>query len=310
MSFISMSFLMLFIFVQYCFSINDIKESNMNEMIVKFNNVDICTESYGNSSDPCILLIMGASASMIWWDSEFCERLAGKGRFVIRYDNRDVGRSTCYESSNPLYNVIDMADDALRVLNAYKIKKAHFVGMSLGGMIAQLVAIRKPERVLTITLISSSVWDDIPTLPQIDKKILDYHLSTASLDWSNQEAVIKYMVGGWRLLNGSKNKFDENKAYKLAETEVKRANNLLSMFNHAMIKGGEDLYGKSKDIKLPVLIIHGTEDPVLPYAHAENLKKTIQNSKLISLEGSGHEIPFAEWDKIIKTIVEHTNSIK
>lgn len=276
------------------------------EIIIKTDNIEICAESFGNPANPPVLLIMGAMSSMVWWDEEFCQRLADSGRFVIRFDNRDVGRSTTYEPGKPEYSVEDMADDAIRVLNYFNIDKANLVGMSLGGMIAQLVALRNPERVLTITMISSSVWDERPDLPQIDQKILNYHASAATLNWSDEQSVIKYLAEGWRLLNGSKSPFDKDRAYKLAEKEVKRAKSLLSMFNHSLLKGGESLYGKEKEIKVPALIIHGTEDPVLPVQHGEALAKSIPGAKLILLEGIGHEIPYHEWDTIISAVTEHT----
>jgi pimeloyl-ACP methyl ester carboxylesterase len=279
---------------------------NGDEKIIRFDSLELCSESFGNSENPPILLIMGAAASMIWWDAEFCQKLADQGRFVIRYDNRDVGRSTTYEPGRPDYTIEDMADDAVRILNYYKIEKAHFVGMSLGGMISQLVVLRKPERVLTMTLISSSVWDDLPELPGIEDKILNYHSSASSVNWSERDSVINYMVGGWKLLNGSKWDFDENRSIELAETEYERANNLSSMFNHSLLKGGELLYGKSKEINIPTLIIHGTEDPVLPYEHGIALKNTIPNSELLTLEGRGHEIHYNDWENIIESIVKHT----
>lgn len=281
---------------------------NSKEVMIRTDSVEICAESFGNKENPAILLIMGAAASMIWWDEEFCQRLAGKGRFVIRFDNRDTGRSIFYEPGNPGYNVEDMVDDAIRVLDYYNIKKADFAGMSLGGMIAQLAALRTPERVSSITLISSGVWDKRDDLPQIDKRILDYHSSVAAaVNWSDEQSVIKYMAEGWRLLNGSKHPFDEARAYRLAEKEMKRAGNLLSMFNHSFLKGGEAFYGRAKEIKVPALIIHGTEDPVLPFQHAEALEKSIPGAKLLALEGVGHEIPYPEWDRIIEAIIAHTS---
>lgn len=126
------------------------------------------------------------------------------------------------------------------------------------------------------------------------------------MSWDVRDSVINYMVGGWKLLNGSKWEFDEERALELAETEYDRANNLMSMFNHALLKGGESLYGKSKGIDMPTLIIHGTEDPVLPYEHGLALKNTIPNSKLITLNGRGHEIHYNDWQQIIKSIIEHT----
>lgn len=276
------------------------------EKIIQVDGIQICTESFGNPEHPPLLLIMGASASMIWWDEEFCRRLANNGRFVIRYDNRDVGRSITYEPGNPQYNVIDMVNDATRVMNYYNLKRVHLVGMSLGGMIAQLLALRNPERVFTITMISSSIWDDRPDLPSIDSKILNYHSKGASVNWKDRDTAVNYMVGGWSLLNGSKHPFDEQRARKLAETEFDRANNLLSMFNHALLKGGESYYGKTSEIKVPALVIHGTEDPVLPFVHGEAISDEISNTELLNLEGSGHEIHYKEWDNIVTAIVKHT----
>ncbi len=274
----------------------------MSEKILKINGVDICAETFGSPSDPCLLLIMGASASMIWWDDEFCRRLSSRGFFVIRYDNRDTGRSTCYDPGAPPYTVMDMAADAAGVLDAFGIASAHFAGMSLGGMISQIAAITRPQRVKSIALISTSVWDDLPHLPPIAPEILSYHSSASALDWSDRAAVVKYMAGGWKLLNGTRHPFDEPRALKLAEAEASRGRNLLSMINHALLKGGEDLYGRSKEIRVPVLIIHGTKDPVLPYAHAEELLKTIPGAKLVALEGAGHEIHRCDWDEVIAAI--------
>lgn len=273
--------------------------------MIRTNGVELCTESFGKSHDTPIILIMGATASMIWWDSDFCQQLSQQGFYVIRYDNRDVGQSTTYAPGEPPYSVLDMANDLLGVMDAYKLKSAHLVGMSLGGMIAQLVAIQYPKRVETLTLISTSVWDDIPELPQIDPKVLEYHASAASLNWESRSEVIDYMVGGWRILNGSRHPFDEKRITLLAETEFARANNLLSMFNHSLLKGGEEFYGKSQAIKASTLIIHGSEDPVLPFAHALEICKTIPHSKLVEIRDGGHQIHPMDYDLVVDTIVHH-----
>lgn len=284
----------------------------MSEKINKINGIDICTESFGNPANPAVLLIMGAMCSMVYWDEEFCQQLADTGRYVIRYDNRDVGRSTTYEPGSSHYTVVDMADDAVGVLDAYHIDEAHIVGMSLGGMIAQIVALRYPQRVLSITLIASGIFgsdDNNRNLPPMDEKILAYHANGATLNWSDEESVANYLVKGSALLCGSKHKFVEKKVYKQVEKEIKRANNLLSMFNHALLKGDDSYEGKLKGINIPVLVIHGTEDTVLPYEHALALVNEIQHASLLTLEGSGHEIHFADWDLIINTISNHTSVV-
>ncbi|MCY9021243.1 alpha/beta fold hydrolase [Priestia megaterium] len=282
----------------------------MSEKINKINGIDICTETFGNPQNPAVLLIMGAMCSMVYWDEEFCQQLADTGRYVIRYDNRDVGRSIVYEPGSSNYTVIDMADDAVGVLDSYHIDEAHIVGMSLGGMIAQIMALRHPQRVLSITMIASGIFGSDANnrnLPPMDEKILAYHANGAKLNWSDEESVANYLVAGSALLCGSKHKFDEQRAYKQVEKEIKRANNLLSMFNHAFLKGDDSYEGKLKEIDVPALVIHGTQDIVLPYEHALALVNEIPNALLLSLKGSSHEIHFDDWDRIINAISNHTS---
>jgi len=278
----------------------------MGEEVRNINGVEICTESFGSPDGPCILLVMGAMASMVWWDTEFCNRLAKQGRFVIRFDNRDVGRSTCYPPGEIHYSLPDLVDDAVAVLDSYGVEKAHIVGMSLGGMIAQVAALKYPNRVLSITAIGSGIFEDRPDLPPIDEEIMAYHARAAELDWGNEESIKQYLVGGWELLNGSRHPFDEEQAKALAGEEIRRANSLISMFNHARITGGEEYYGKVNNLRVPTLVIHGTEDPVLPYPHAKAISDAIPGARLVTLEGAGHEIHKNDWDLVISQISAHT----
>lgn len=281
----------------------------MSEKIFKVNGIEICSDSFGDPSNPAVLLIMGATCSMVYWDEEFCQRLADTGRYVIRYDNRDVGRSVVYEPGSSNYTVIDMADDAAGLLDAYNIEQANIVGMSLGGMIAQVLAIRHPQKVLTLTLIASSIFesdDNDRNLPPMDERILAFHADGATLDWSNEEAVADYLVSGSSILCGSKHKFDEKRAYKQVRMEIKRANNLLSMFNHSFLTGVDDYEGKAKDIMVSTLVIHGTEDSVLPLEHGLALADEIPNASLLTLEGTGHEVHPDDWETIINAISNHT----
>jgi pimeloyl-ACP methyl ester carboxylesterase len=276
----------------------------MTERILKINNVDICTESFGNAKDPAILLIMGAMTSLDWWDEEFCLRLADKGRFVIRYDHRDLGRSTIYEPGTSNYTITDLADDAAGVLDAYHIEQAHIVGMSMGGLTGQILALRYPDRVLTLTLIASSVFGtEMEKLPPMDQNILDYHAKSASVDWLNRDAAIAYLAGGWKTLAGSK-PFEQERIYKLAAREADRAKHLPSRFNHAMLQGGDVYFDRMDEISVPVLIIHGTEDPALPYEHGLALKKAIPYSELVTLDGTGHEIHSEDWNQIIDSVIK------
>jgi pimeloyl-ACP methyl ester carboxylesterase len=281
----------------------------MNEYVIQANGVDICAESFGDPSNPALLLIMGATASMLWWPDELCRLLAQAGRYVVRYDNRDTGRSVRYPPGQPGYSLEDLPDDAIGVLDAHKIDRAHLIGMSLGGMIAQVAALKHPQRVATITLISSSVFGpDNPDLPPIDEKVIAYHKAAATVDWTDEDAVVDFMTGGWRLTSGSAHSFEAELIRATARREFRRSRNLLSMFNHALLTGAERWYNRIGEISVPTLVIHGTEDRVLPYPHGVALARTIPGAKLVTLSGSGHELHRDDWNVIANAILEHTTA--
>jgi pimeloyl-ACP methyl ester carboxylesterase len=281
----------------------------MKQQLVNVNQVEIYTESFGNPKDPAVLLIMGAMSSLDWWDEEFCERLAEKGRFVIRYDHRDLGESTVYQPGTSNYSITDLADDAIGVLDAYSIEKAHITGMSLGGMIGQIMAVKHPERVLSLCIIASSVFGtEQASLPQMDQSILDYHSKSASIDWSDREASIAYLAGGWNTLSGSK-PFEKERMYLLAEREYSRAKQIQSRFNYVLLGGGEEYLDRMREIRVPVTVIHGTDDPALPFEHGLVLSKAISHSELVKLEGTGHEIHREDWDTIIESIVKVSSNV-
>lgn len=277
----------------------------MNEQLHSINGITISAESFGDINNPAVLLIMGAQASMLWWDVEFCERIAATGRFVIRYDNRDVGQSTTYELGQPNYTFEDMADDAIGVLDAYGIKEAHIVGMSMGGLLTQIIALRHPTRVLTVTLISTSNFS--PELPPMEQKVMDFFANAGTVDWTNKQSVVAFSVEKSKLLAGSKHTFDEEKSRKLAEEEWERSNNMASINNHGLVAGGETYLTKTSEIQPPALIIHGTEDPIIPYVHGTTLVETIPNASLLTLEGTGHELHCDDWDTVIRAMTKHTS---
>ncbi len=277
----------------------------MNERLIKVDGINLCTDSFGKPVNPAILLIMGAQSSLIWWEEEFCQRLADAGRFVIRYDNRDVGRSTTYEPGQPGYTFEDMADDAVRVLDAYKVEQAHIVGMSMGGILTQIIALRHPERVRTITLLSTSNF--APHLPPMEERIIDFFSNMGIIDWTNEQSVAEFAIERSRILVGSKHLFDEDKVAVLAKKEFARSNMMASMTNHTVLTGGESYLVRTSEIHVPALIVHGTEDPIIPYEHGKNLANEIPGAVLLTLEGTGHELHYDDWDLIIDAISKHTS---
>lgn len=281
----------------------------MREKIATTNGVSICTESFGKKEHPAVLLLAGATVSMLYWDEEFCQQLADKGLYVIRYDNRDVGKSTHYTPGTTPYDIVDLTDDAFAILDAYNLDTAHFVGMSLGGMIAQIAALKHPHRVQSLTLMSTGPWGDPdPTVPDMDQRIIDFHALATSVNWDNEEEVVRYMLKGAALISGKKPS-DAARGEKLIREEYKRAHNYRSMFNHAALQGGEEWYNKIRDITQPTLIIHGTEDLICHFDNTNTMVENIRNATRVVLEGTGHELHRDDWDAIINSIANHITSV-
>jgi pimeloyl-ACP methyl ester carboxylesterase len=270
------------------------------ERMVEANGVELCTEAFGDPRHEKILLIMGRGASMLWWDEEFCRMLADGGRFVIRYDHRDTGRSTTYEPGHPQYTGADLVADAVGILHAYAIPAAHIVGVSAGGALAQVLALDFPYHVLSLVLISTSpvtpVERDLPPPTAAMSRL-------APVDWSDHESVIEYLVGYSRLLAGDTRPFDEAAARELVRHDVERAHNIAAARNHDLVAGDEQPRGK---VTAPTLVIHGTADPLFPLAHGQALAEVIPEARLITVDGAGHGVDRADWRRIVDAILEHT----
>ncbi|BBH70884.1 hypothetical protein ACTI_75690 [Actinoplanes sp. OR16] len=137
----------------------------VTETMMPVNGIEVCVETFGEPTDPPLLLLAGDASSMDWWDDEFCRRLAAGARFVVRYDHRDTGRSTCFPVGAAAYSGVDLMNDALGVLDGLDLPSAHLVGFALGGGIAQRIAVEHPDRVLSLTLISTSAGSGEPAPP-------------------------------------------------------------------------------------------------------------------------------------------------
>lgn len=275
-----------------------------HEHMYRVNDIELCAETFGDRADPALLLIMGATASMVWWPEELCLRLAARGRFVIRYDHRDTGRSQVYEPGVTRYTVDDLAADAIGLLDALGVAAATLVGMSLGGFLAQLIALRAPARVRSLVLIASEpLGPGDPGIPEIDPALLAHHARAATLDWRDPDAVVEFQVAGWRLLSGSARPFDEPLVRAMASEDVRRARDLRSALNHALLSGGDQWFGRLAEIRQPTLIVHGTDDRVLRFAHGLALARAIPGAELLALDGAGHELHRLDWDAIIDGIL-------
>jgi pimeloyl-ACP methyl ester carboxylesterase len=278
----------------------------MAERLVDVNGVELCTESFGDPDDPAVLLVMGVGASMLWWEEGFCRLLAAGGRFVIRYDHRDTGRSITYERGRPEYTGADLVADAEGVLDAYGIAAAHVVGVSAGGAFAQLLAIGLPDRVPSLTLISTSpATAGERRLPSPTERFNAF-VASAEADWSERRSVIEHFVGYQRMLAGGARPFDEAVWRQLVGRDVERARDIAASQNHNIIPEGEIPAEPISSIASPTLVIHGTADPMFPLEHGQALAKEIPVAKLLTIEGAGHGVDRADWETIAQAILEHT----
>lgn len=263
---------------------------------------EIVSQTFGDRADPAILLIMGAMASMLWWPETFCRQLAERGRFVIRYDNRDTGLSTKYPPGSPTYTFEDMADDAVRVLDDHGIAKAHVAGMSMGGMIAQNVALKYPERVSALTVISSSpLGVDASGLPGMTEAYREHSAGGGGVDWSNREQVLDFMVKDARAIASTLHPFDEKRTRAMIEDDYDRSGGLANATNHFLLKGGGP-QRTVRDLRTPLLVIHGATDPLFPIEHGEALAKAVPGARLVRIEGGGHELHRNDWPQIVDAI--------
>jgi pimeloyl-ACP methyl ester carboxylesterase len=283
----------------------------MTERMIRTNGAEIATEAFGDAAHRPLLLIMGGMASMLWWPDEFCRRLAGHGRYVVRYDHRDTGHSTKYPPGDAPYTLDDFAKDAIGVLDECGIARAHIVGMSLGGMIGQLVAVEYPSRALSLTAISSTPVGWVGTqLPPSDAAWFEHQATTSdAVDWSDRTQVIDFMVDDSRMTASAAHPFDEAGLRKFIERDYDRAGGYMSAANHGALMSEVSRRKRLPEIRAPLLVIHGTADPVFPIAHGIALCQAVPGSTMTRIEGGGHELHPADWDTIIGAVVSHTGIV-
>lgn len=283
-------------------------------MIVRTNGVDLCIQEFGAPADPAMLLIGGAASSMDWWDDEFCERLAAGGRRVVRYDLRDTGRSTASPAGRPDYTGRDLTNDAVALIDTLGLAPVHLVGISMGGGIAQEIAVEQPGKVATLTMLSTSPagpgGTDKPDLPPPTPRIAAAFANPApEPDWADRAAAIDYMVAGLAPFAGGYG-VDEPRMRALVGRIYDRTTDIAaSQTNHWILDGG-DGGGLTREqlagITAPTLVIHGMDDPLFPLPHGEALAREIPGATLLPLPGVGHEYPPApSWHVVIPAILRH-----
>ncbi len=292
------------------------------------NNVHIWHETFGQKEHPAVLLIMGNSAQGMMWPEKFCRKLAAANRYIIRFDHRDTGLSSCIDFEKNPYDLFALAQDALGLLDILGVKKAHIVGLSMGGSIAQLLAIYYKERILSITSMMSSpdlsVKNDAfsgkdtthATLPPPKKEFVEAVIALNKIAPKTKQDKITQIVENWRLANGEKASFNENYWHQLVEETIEREESRpdaikIKFANHgnhskAQMASSEPNLKTLKLISVPTLVIHGSEDPIFPPLHAQSVVDCVPNSKLLLIDGMGHALNSAYFETIILEIIKHT----
>ncbi|WP_231950796.1 alpha/beta fold hydrolase [Allokutzneria albata] len=277
------------------------------ETFVEIGAVELAVETFGSRQDPAVLLV--GSGSMLSWDDELCARLAAGGRFVLRYDLRDHGRSVTYPPGAPRYDLRDLSADVIGVLDAFGLRKAHIAGRIVGGWIAQLTALDHPERVATLTLVSTrptAHGPNNPDLPEHSAEVMAYVTGTPRPDWSDRAAVVEYLVGAARARSPEGEHFDEAEVRSVAERTYDRAEDMASSFNIAATEPGRRWRERLGELEVPTLVVHGTADRFFPYGNALALAAEIPGARLLPLEGVGQDLPRAAWSALASALLEHT----
>jgi pimeloyl-ACP methyl ester carboxylesterase len=292
------------------------------EQLVEANNIHINYDSFGDKSHPAIVLIMGLATQMIYWEEQFCKLLASQGYWVIRFDNRDNGKSTWMGAlpvpssvallanvvfKRPLgaaYLLTDMMKDTLGLLDALELESAHIVGASMGGMIAQELAIHHPQRVKTLTSIMSTTGNK-----RLPKPSTAFSFKMLKPPPKNVDKAITYGMHVWSLIQGNYYPFDEQKVLGLIKRALERGFNPAGNTRQlAAILDSPDRTTALKSLTVPSLILHGEDDPLVPVACGIATANAIPNAKIKTYPGMGHTLPSQLYDDITAQIFEHTKA--
>lgn len=275
------------------------------ERMVQSGDAQLATIASGKPQKGTILMVMGATASMLWWPEPLVEYLADGGYQVIRFDHRDTGCSTTKPPGEISYDLDDLAGDLMAILDAYGVRQAHLVGMSLGGYLAQIDALRHPERVLSLTLIASEPFGISYEAEGIGDDFMAHFSTMASLDWADSDAVAAFLLKIAELSSGTRGTFDKSAALARIEGELSRTSSMQSAFNHSMMAGSIDLHQTAADLHCAVLVIHGSDDPIISANAAYKSVQVVPRSELMILEGVGHELLEQDAPVIAERILTH-----
>ncbi|GAB3135871.1 alpha/beta hydrolase [Amycolatopsis stemonae] len=277
----------------------------MAERVAAVGDVELCFETFGDAGGRPLLLVMGLGAPMIWWDEDFCETLAAQGFYVIRFDNRDSGRSSrmrgratlaqAYLLHSSPYSLADMAADAAGLLDVLGVPAAHVAGASMGGMIAQTLAVRHPARVLSLTSIMSSTGGRLVGRPS--PRAMSMLLTAPP---RTRADYVDLLVRTFRLIGSPGYPFDEERMRLRAERTFDRGVHPGGTLRQlAAIMAERDRAPKLRKVRVPALVVHGAKDPLVHVSGGRATARAIPGADLDVVPGMGHDLPRAVWPRVV-----------
>jgi pimeloyl-ACP methyl ester carboxylesterase len=297
-------------------SASELKSTASGEQTATVGELELCYETFGSATAPPVLLIMGLASQMLLWDDQFCEQLAARGFRVIRFDNRDIGRSSHLRGTPTptrwqllrrraragAYALEDMADDSVGLLDQLEIGAAHIVGASMGGMIAQLVAINHPDRVLSLVSIMSTTGN-----PKVGKPQPKMMLRLMRKAQREREAYIEDHIETYRAIGSPAYDFEEEykreRAGRLFDRGVYPAGSARQL---GAVASAPDRTESLASVRVPTTVIHGDADPLVDVSGGRATAEAIPGARLVLVPGMGHDLPRALWPQIIDAILETT----
>lgn len=286
---------------------------------LRANGIEIEYDTFGDPKAAPLLLVMGLGAQLIAWDESFCTQLAERGFHVIRYDNRDAGLSTKMVEAGepdllsafagnpqPAYALDDLADDAVGMLDALDIRAAHVVGASMGGFIAQLIAIDHPDRVLSLTSIMSGPGGRDGVAPEPEgAEVL------ASVPPETRDGRIEHGLWIRRVLSGPLNPFDEAGERARTARAIDRSWYPLGTGRQLVaVLAAQGRLERLARVKVPTLVVHGLDDPLVPVENGRRVAAAVPGARLLEFEGMGHNMPERYWPAVLDAIEETAHKAK
>ena len=294
--------------------------TTLNEQFSRVGDIELCYETFGDPGDPAVLLIMGLGTQMLAWHADFCRALAARGFFVIRYDNRDVGRSTRFDHVPPPtarqiltrrprhvpYTLVDMADDVAGLVDNLGIDAAHIVGASMGGMIAQVFAARHPQRTLSLASIMSTTgsrWKGQPAL-----RVYPFFVAKPP---RTKEQYVESLVKLFRVVGSPGFERDDDELREMAALSWDRGPSPAGLGRQlAAIVSAGDRTLDVRRITAPTVVIHGRRDRLVRKSGGKATARAIPGAKLVLIKGMGHDLPRGAWPQIIDAITRNAADAK